>query len=587
MNRKDFTLSVSQTPTLITPYGGKLVDLEVPAEAYDELKAYASQLPSIQISPRSVCDLELLAIGAFSPLDRFMGQGDFQRVLDEMHLVGGHIFPIPVTLPVKAGSDLHLDQDIALRNNEFELLGVMTVEEIYTWDRNELAAKVFGTLDSRHPLVAEMHRWGDLNISGRLRLLHLPSHYDFQELRLTPTQTRAKLEALEAKKVIAFQPGTGLQNVDKTILDRVIKDTSGTLLLHPVVGLTKVGDIDYYMRIRIDKTLIERHYNPDQALLALLPMATRLAGPREALWHALIHRNYGANHMIVNRDHASPTNASGSKTFYNPHAAQELVGKYSQELGVTMLPGPERYERESRMSHAPGKSLVALTPDNQRSLGHRHNGRNFTGWDSHPEIAEILAEIHLPRHRQGICIWFTGLSGSGKSTTAEILTWLLLEHGRRVIVLDGDVVRTHLSKGLGFSKEDRDTNVRRIGFVASELVRLGGVVICAVVSPYRAARHDVRNMVGEGQFVEVFVDTPLDVCEARDVKGMYAKARRGEIKGFTGIDDPYEPPDHPEITLDTLNYSPQQNANLIVNYLIEREFIREDHRTFSLQVPKS
>lgn len=579
-------MSVSQTFTLIAPYGGKLVDLNVPAEAYDELKAYASQLPSIQISPRSVCDLELLAIGAFSPLDRFMGREDYQRALDEMRLVGGHIFPIPVTLPVKAGSDLHLDQDIALRNNEFELLGVMTIEEIYKWDRNEFAAKVFGTLDSRHPLVAEMHRWGGLNISGRLQLLHLPGHYDFQELRLTPTQTRAKLVALEAKKVIAFQPDTGLQNLDKKSLDRVIKDTSGTLLLHPVVGLTKVGDIDYYMRIRIDKILIEGHYNPDQAFLALLPMATRLAGPREALWHALIRRNYGADHMIVNRDHASPTNASGSKTFYKPHAAQELVEKYSQELAVTMLPGPERHERDSGTPNVRGKSF-GVTSGNQRVFKHRNNGRNFTGWDSHPEIAELLAEIQLPRYRQGVCVWFTGLSGSGKSTTAEILTWLLMDHGRRVIVLDGDVVRTHLSKGLGFSKEDRDTNVRRIGFVASELVHLGGVVICAVVSPYRAARNDVRTMVGEDNFVEVFVDTPLEVCEARDVKGMYAKARRGEIKGFTGIDDPYEPPEHPEITLDTLNYSPQRNANFIVNYLIEHGFIREDHRTFSLHVRKS
>jgi sulfate adenylyltransferase len=192
---------------------------------------------------------------------------------------------------------------------------------------------------------------------------------------------------------------------------------------------------------------------------------------------------------------------------------------------------------------------------------------------SQPEVAHLLADTYLPRHHQGVCIWFTGLSGSGKSTTAEMLTWLLLDHGRRVTVLDGDVVRTHLSKGLGFSKTDRDINVRRIGFVASELVSHGGVVICAVVSPYRAARNDVRNMVGNDNFVEVYVNTPLEVCELRDVKGFYAKARRGQLKGFTGIDDPYELPDHPEIILDTVSYTPQENARFILDYLVKRGHI--------------
>lgn len=563
-------LSVAKNSTLIAPYGRKLVDLTVPIGTFDELKAYASQLPSIQISPRSVCDLELLATGAFSPLDRFMGKEDHQRVLDEMRLADGHIFPIPVTLAVESSADLHLDQDIALRNNEYELLGIMTIEEIYAWDRTEVSEKVFGTQDLRHPTVGELHRWGSLNISGRLQILHLPHHFDFQDLRLTPAEARAKLARMEPKNVVAFQPHSKLHPVAEALIEQTLEDIDGILLLQPAVGLTKIGDVEHYTRIRIYRTLTERYYKPDQVLLSLLPLATRMAGPREALWHALVHRNYGADHMIVSRDYAASGNSSASRTFYKPDDAQELVEKYSQELGVKMVPGREGDEKMLSASKKPATASLTVNP---MGVGFGNNGHGSPDWHSRPEIAEILAENYRPRHRQGVCIWFTGLSGSGKSTTAEVLTWLLLEHGRRVAVLDGDVVRTHLSKGLGFRKADRDTNVRRIGFVASELVRLGGVVICAVVSPYRVARNDVRNMVGEDHFVEVFVNTPLEVCEVRDVKGMYAKARRGELKGFTGIDDPYEPPHHPEITLDTISYTPHENADFIIQYLIEQGFI--------------
>jgi sulfate adenylyltransferase len=560
----------TRSSTLIAPYGDKLVDLKVPAESFAELKAYAGQLPSIQISPRSVCDLELLATGAFSPLDRFMGREDHQRVLAEMRLVDGYIFPIPITLAVEASPALHLDQDVALRNSEYELLGFMTVEEIYRWDRAEVAHKVFGTQDLHHPLVAELQSWGELNISGRLQILQLPRHYDFQDLWLTPAQTRARLAGQErhAERVVAFQPHHSLQHLES--IEQAIKAVDGLMLLHPAVGLTKLGDVDYYTRIRIYRALTEGRNNTNPILLSLLPLATRTAGPREALWQALVRRNYGANRMIVSRHHASPGNVSETAAFYGPNDAQELVEKYSQEIGVKMIPEPERPKNGSGVSEG---ELAASTTSPQNGAGYRTNGHAWPGGYTRPEIAEILAETYLPRHRQGVCIWFTGLSGAGKSTTAEILTWLLLEHGRRVTVLDGDVVRTHLSKGLGYSKEDRDTNVRRIGFVAAELVRLGGVVICAVVSPYRAVRNQVRNMMDKDQFVEVFVNTPLEVCETRDVKGMYAKARRGEIKGFTGIDDPYEPPDYPEITLDTVNYTPQENAHFIIDYLIEQGFI--------------
>jgi sulfate adenylyltransferase len=568
---------------LIAPYGGALVDLLTSPHDREALKDHASQLLSLQVSDRVVCDLEMLAVGAFSPLDRFMGQADYQRVLDEMRLVNGCLFPIPVTLPVHPGPEIKLDQDVALRNDKNELLAVLTVEEIYLWDLTELAEKVFGSTDLRHPLVAEMHRWGKLNISGRLRVLNLPKHYDFADLRLTPAQTRSRLAQFGHANVVAFQTRNPLHRVHEELTKRAAQEVDGTLLLHPVVGLTKPGDVDHFTRVRTYKALAGRYYDPGRILLALLSLAMRMAGPREALWHAVIRRNYGANYLIVGRDHAGPGKDSKGNPFYDPYEAQELVAKYTEELGVGMvpfrqlvyLPDEDRYEEVSRIPQTTRTAAISGTQVRDEYL---NNGKKLPDWFTRPEVADILAETYPPRHKQGVCIWFTGLSGSGKSTTAEVLTQLLLEHGRQVTLLDGDVVRTHLSKGLGFSKEDRDINIRRIGYVASELVRHGGTVVCAAVSPYRATRNDVRALVGGDHFVEVFVDTPIAVCEQRDVKGMYAKARRGEIKGFTGIDDPYEAPDHAEIVLDTVANTPEQNAHVIVNWLIDKGLIRSTER---------
>lgn len=576
-----FKLLTQKTDTLISPYGGQLIDLLVPAADLADVKAYAHRLPSIQISERAACDLELLATGAFSPLDRFMGQADFQHVLDDMRLANGTLFPIPVTLPVEAGPAIQLGQDITLRNAKNEILAVMTIEEIYPWDRAEVSQKVFGTLDLRHPLVAEMHRWGSLQVSGRLQVVQLPVHYDFQELRLTPAQTRAVLAGYGYPDVVAFQTRNPLHRVHEELTKRAAEEVNGVLLLHPVVGMTKPGDVDHFTRVRTYKALAQRYYDQDRILLALLPLAMRMAGPREALWHAIIRRNYGANHLIVGRDHAGPGNDSTGKPFYGPYDAQELVSRYTDELGVEMvpfrqlvyLPDEDRYEEVNRI---PAETRTADISGTQVRTEYLNNGRTLPEWFTRPEVAEILAESYPPRHKQGVCIWFTGLSGAGKSTTAEVLTQLLLENGRQVTLLDGDVVRTHLSKGLGFSKDDRDTNIRRIGYVAAELVRHGGTVVCAAVSPYRATRNDVRNLVGSEHFVEVFVDTPLDVCEQRDVKGMYAKARRGEIKEFTGIDDPYEAPLHAELTLDTVGFSAEQNAHAIVDYLVSQGLIRPE-----------
>ncbi len=563
---------------LIQPYGGLLVDLIVPPEQREMLLAKAALLPSIQLHDRAVCDLELLATGAFSPLDRFMGQADYERVCGEMRLANGALFPVPILLTVGRDAPISLDHEIALRDAKNDVLAIMRVEEIFEWSRDTFALDIVGTLDARHPLVAELPRWGDLCISGALRVLRLPARYDFKPLRLTPAETRARLLAMGRCDVVAFQTRNPLHRAHEELTKRAAESANATLLLHPVVGMTKPGDVDHYTRVRAYKALIEKHYDGDRALLALLPLAMRMAGPREALWHAIIRRNYGANHFIVGRDHAGPGNDSFGKPFYDPYGAQALVAQHAEEIGVKMLPFRElvyleseaRYEEETRV---PVGAVVSRLSGTQVRDEYLNRGRALPSWFTRPEVAEVLSQSYPPRHKQGVCVWFTGLSGAGKSTTAEVLTALLMEHGRQVTVLDGDVIRTHLSKGLGFSKEDRDANILRIGFVASEIVRHGGVAVCAAISPYRATRDAVRSMVGDAAFCEVFVDTPLEVCEARDTKGMYAKARRGEVTGFTGIDDPYEPPHAPELTLETTGCSAEENAQIILRWLVDRGFV--------------
>ena len=571
--------TTEQISKLATPYGGDLVDLLVPEAQADEVRAHANTLPSVQLSERSLCDLELLATGAFSPLDRFMGQEDHESVLERMRLAGGAVFPIPVTLPVEPDASIRLDAEVALRSPKNDLLGVMRIVEAYPWDREEVAARVFGTKDDRHPLVAEMGRWGGINISGPLQILDLPDHPDFRELRHTPRQTREILDTFGFGNVVAFQTRNPLHRVHEEMTKRAAERVDGVLLLHPVVGMTKPGDVDHYTRVRTYRSLTEGYYDRDRVLLSLLPLAMRMAGPREALWHALIRRNYGANNLIVGRDHAGPGVDSKGKPFYGPYDAQELVEGFSDELGVSVvpftevvyLPDDDRYEEVSNVNANARTASISGTQVRDEYL---NGGKVLPEWFTRPEVAEILGETYPPRHKQGVCVWFTGLSGAGKSATADALTVLLMEHGRRATVLDGDVVRTNLSKGLGFSKEDRDANILRIGFVAGEVVRHGGVAVCAAVSPYKATRDAVRNLVGEDRFIEIFVNTPLSVCEERDSKGMYAKARRGEIKGFTGIDDPYEAPESPEIELDTVQFSAEGNARKVLELLEETGFVR-------------
>jgi len=560
---------------LITPYGGTLVNLIVEGREREELLARAAKLPSIKITTRNLCDLELIATGGFSPLTTFMGKADYDRVLREMRLADGTLFPLPITLTADPKELPTVGEDLALRNANFDLIAVITLDEVYHWDAETEAAHAYGTTDSKHPMISEMARWNRVCISGPLKVLNLPKYYDFVNLRHTPAQVREKLEDMGHDNVVAFQTRNPLHRIHEELTKRAAAEVKGSLLIHPTVGMTKPGDVDHYTRVRTYKALVDNHYDKNSTMLSLLPLAMRMAGPKEVLLHAIIRRNHGANHFVVGRDHAGPGNDSTGKPFYGPYDAQENMKKYETELGVKMipfemlvyLPDEDRYVEEKDVPKGARTANISGTQVRDEYLA---KGKLLPEWFTRPETAEILREIHPARHKQGFCIWFTGLSGSGKSATTEVLTSLLLERGREIAVLDGDVVRTHLSKGLGFSKEDRDTNIMRIGFVAGEIVHATGAVICAAISPYRAARAEARKMVGEN-FIEVFMDTPVEVCEQRDAKGLYAKARQamqdGKQPGFTGVDDPYEPPINPEITLKGYGSTPEANAREIIKYL--------------------
>ena len=570
---------------LITPYGGKtLVNLVVNGKEREELITRAAQLPSIKITMRNLCDLELIATGGFSPLDRFMGKADYERVLHEMRLADGTLFPLPITLTADPKELPTVGEEIVLRNANNDLIAVMTIEEIFHWDPETEAALAYGSTDAKHPMVSEMERWGKVCISGPMKVISLPKYYDFVELRRTPSQVRDLLESMGHENVVAFQTRNPLHRIHEELTKRAAAEVKGSLLIHPVVGMTKPGDVDHYTRVRIYKALVENYYDKKSTILSLLPLAMRMAGPKKAVLHAIIRRNHGVNHFIVGRDHAGPGKDSAGKPFYGPYDAQELMKQYEHELGVKMIPFEELVYLPDEDRYVEGKDV----PKGAKTLNisgtqvrddYLAKGKLLPEWFTRPETAEILREMYPPRHNQGFCVWFTGLSGSGKSATTQVLTSLLLERGREVAILDGDVVRTHLSKGLGFSKEDRDTNILRIGFVAGEIVHASGVGVCAAISPYRATREEARKMVGEN-FIEVFMDTPIEVCERRDVKGLYAKARQamqdGKPMGFTGVDDPYEPPIAPEIMLEGYNSAtPEDNARKIVAYLEEQGYLQK------------
>ena len=572
---------VSEKDFLISPYGGRLINLLVSEEEREELKDYSAYLRSVQIPNRFVCDLEMLAVGALSPLDRFMGKEDYTRVVEEMRLKNGTLFPIPVILPVKKEfvKEIKEGEWITLRDPYNVPLAIMRVEEVFERDPEKEAKEVLGTLDPVHPLVPDLFLWGEYCISGELKVIQLPKYYDYPEYRLTPEETRKRLIALGYKNVVAFQTRNPMHRVHMELTKRAREKINGALLLTPAVGETKKDDLDVSLRMRIYKVLYEKYYEKNRTLLVFLPLAMRMAGPREALWHGIIRRNYGANYFIVGRDHAGPGKDSNGKPFYGPYQAQERFEKYSEEIGVTMIPFEEmvyvpelgQYVEKTEAEKNGYKYFVISGTQVREEYIKKQ--RLLPEWFTVPEVAQILLSAYKPKHMQGFCVWLTGLPCSGKSTIAKVLKVMLEARGRKVTLLDGDVIRTHLSEGLGFSKEDRIKNILRVGFVAGEIVKHDGVVICALVSPYRMAREEVRSMMEEGKFIEVYVNAPIEVCEARDEKGFYKKAKEGLIKGFTGVDDPYEPPERSEIELRTDKLSPEESAKIILEYLESQGFL--------------
>jgi sulfate adenylyltransferase len=565
---------------VISPYGGALVDLVARGEERFRLLEEARRCPSIRLSPRALHDLELLAVGGFSPLRGFLGEADYRSVLQRMRLADGTLWPIPVTL--EAGEDAKglVGHAVVLRGPGTEPLALLAVDEVYRADAQQEAEAVLGRADPAHPLVSEMATAGPFRLGGRLRVIDRPRFLDFADLRLTPLETRRRLEAMGAASVLAFQTRNPLHRSHEEMIRRGLLASGGVLLLHPTVGPTRSGDVDAATRVRTYRAAVAAAFDPRHTLLGLLPLAMRLAGPREAVWHAILRRNYGATHFMVGRDHAGPGLDSTGRPFFPPGAAQSLALEHAAEVGITIvacdelvyLPDEDRYEEAGRV--APGRATLALSGTEVRE--HLAQGRPLPRWFTRPEVASVLAEAYPPRHRQGFCVWLTGLPAAGKSCTAEAVEALLRERGRRVTLLDGDAVREHLSRGLGFSREDRDANVRRIGFVAAEVARHGGAVVCAAVSPYRAARDECRRDVGKDRFFEVFVDTPLAVCEARDPKGLYARARSGQAHGVTGIDDPYEPPLRPELVLGTVETTPLENAGKVIALLRSRGFLGDE-----------
>jgi sulfate adenylyltransferase len=563
---------------LIQPHGGALVDGLVGAARAAELRAASRGWPSWDLTPRQLCDLELLLNGGFSPLGGFLSRADHDSVCRRMRLADGTLWPIPVTLdvPGELAGALRPGAELALRDPEGVMLAVLHVEDVWQPDRAAEAVQVFGTADEDHPgvrhLLRDSHAW---YVGGRLEGLALPAHHDFTPLRLGPSELRRELARRGWRRVVAFQTRNPMHRAHHELTLRAAKEVEASLLIHPVVGLTKPGDLDHYTRVHCYEAILPRYPQPT-VLLALLPLAMRMGGPREALWHAIIRKNYGCTHLIVGRDHASPGVDARGAPYYGPYDAQELLRAHEAELGVSMVPFREMVFVEQRDEYLPadevpeGARVLALSGTELRQR--LAQGREIPRWFTFPEIAEALSRRHPPRHRRGFTIFFTGLSGAGKSTIANVLLVKFLElGGRPVTLLDGDVVRKNLSSELGFSREHRDINIRRIGFVAAEITKNGGIAICAPIAPYEGVREEVRRMIEPlGGFVLVWVSTPLEVCEERDRKGLYAKARAGIIAEFTGISDPYEVPARPDVVLPTTDLSPEQSAQEVLLHL-ERE----------------
>ncbi len=568
------------TPSPVRPHGGDLVDLTVTGDRADELRKLALDWPSWTLTPRQLCDLELLASGAFSPLRGFLGAADHESVCERMRLADGTLWPIPVTLDVagELASELEPGIQLGLRDEEGVLRAALDVTEVYVPDRLAEAQAVYGTTDPAHIGVAALLRGHPFYVAGALEVVAAPEHYDHHALRHTPAQLRAEFADRGWHRVVAFNTRNPMHRAHVELTRRAAAEADAALLIHPVVGVTAPGDVDHFTRVRCYEAVLPT-YPDGAAMLSLLPLAMRMAGPREALWHAIIRQNHGATHFVVGRDHAGPGARQDGTPFYDPYAAQALLAKHARELDIVPLPYEELFYSPVKGTFVAADEIPAGTPALSISGSEQRRrlaaGEELPEWFTAPEIAAELARTYPPRPKQGFTILFTGLSGAGKSTVANVVRVKLREHGQRpVTLLDGDVIRHHLSSELGFSREHRDLNVRRVGFVASEITRNGGAALCALIAPFAGPRLEVRQMIESvGGFVLVHVATGIEVCEQRDRKGLYAKARSGALAGFTGVSDPYEAPTDAEIVVDTAEESAEDAAERIVEYLRAQGYV--------------
>ena len=572
------------TDHLIQPHGGALVDLQASPEQSAELKAASRDCPSVDLTPRQLCDLELLLNGGFSPLSGFLNKTDYTSVCADMRLADGTLWPIPIMLdiPEELGKTLNAGSTLALRDPEGVMIAALNIEDVWKPDREAEAQAVFGTTNKEHPGVAQLlDRTNPYYVGGTIVGFDPVTHYDYRLMRHTPAELRREFGKLGWTKIVAFQTRNPMHRAHQELTLRAAKEVEANLLIHPVVGMTKPGDVDHYTRVRCYQALLHR-YPRKTAMLSLLPLAMRMAGPREAVWHAIIRKNHGCTHLIVGRDHAGPGSDSSGNPFYGPYDAQELLQKHEEELGVAMVPFKLMVYVEEKDAYSP----IDEVPEGTRTLNISGTelrdrlalGKDIPEWFTFSDVAAELRKSHPPRHGQGLTIFFTGLSGSGKSTIANVLLVKLLEMGGRpVTLLDGDLVRKNLSSELGFSKEHRDLNIKRIGYVASEITKNGGVAICAPIAPYDAVRKDVRSMIDPlGGFMLVHVSTSVEVCEQRDRKGLYAKARAGIIKEFTGISDPYEAPADADIVIDTGELTAEEAAQQIVLHCEKEGYVAGD-----------
>ncbi|MCV2869541.1 bifunctional sulfate adenylyltransferase/adenylylsulfate kinase [Defluviimonas sp. WL0002] len=547
-------------------------ELYVSYESAQKLKHEAGALPSWDLSQRQVCDLELLMNGGFYPLKGFLTEADYDSVVDTMRLTTGDLWPMPVTLDVTEdfAAKVEPGQDIALRDAEGVILAIMSVTDKWEPNKSREAEKVFGADDVAHPAVNYLHhKAGKIYLGGPITGIQQPVHYDFKGRRDTPNELRAFFRKLGWRKIVAFQTRNPLHRAHQELTFRAAKEAQANLLIHPVVGMTKPGDVDHFTRVRCYEAVLGQ-YPASTTHMSLLNLAMRMGGPREALWHAIIRKNHGLTHFIVGRDHAGPGKNSQGKDFYDPYAAQELVRQHQEEVGIEMVDFKQMVYVQEKAQYYPvdevpeGSTVLDISGTELRRR--LREGLEIPDWFSFPEVVKELRRTSPPRARQGFTVFFTGLSGSGKSTIANALMVKLMEMGGRpVTLLDGDVVRKHLSSELGFSKEHRDINIRRIGYVASEITKNGGIAICAPIAPYTATRRGVREMVeAYGAFVEVHVATSIEECERRDRKGLYKLAREGKIKEFTGISDPYEEPQNPELRVETENVDVDNCAHQVL-----------------------